>query len=358
MPIHILPEPRDPAAESRGQIHRLAEMVHSLAHRIQCLRDELQDVRTQIQTLRDEHPRFAQAAGRHVAAAVLAVSLVIVSWVIDFIVLSPLAEFMLDWAGMPAGTKLPIRIAFAFVWTLLGYSIGAKLGIGFQGHLAAAWLDLLPAAAYVAAMPVVAYFVGEPVFRGPARWMLLPMAVVLSGLPVLSGYFVTTAAEYLAFIARVGLRKRHERHVEQSIGRLGGELVRASQRLAVAVAEHERRFREREHPFLTELAQQLISEFSRGNFTVLIQATRPLPPAPQPLPPGNGTAAQAPEPGNEAQPVQAGQPRSNGTGTRVSPEDPDPADGVTQYLRSQLEQRAAAEDSELTPPTEFTTRLP
>jgi hypothetical protein len=334
--------------------------VNSLAHRIQCLRDELQDVRTRIQTLRDEHPRFAQAAGRHVAAAVLAVSLFFASWVIDFIVLSPLADFLLDWAGIPGGPRVPIRIAFAFVWTLTGYSLGAKLGIAFHSHLAAAWLDLLPAAAYVAAMPVVAYFVGEPVFRGPARWMLLPMAVVLSSVPVLSGYFAATAAEYLAFLIRTGALKGRERRLRAEIQRSGDELVVSSYRLAEAIQDHHRQTGEQVQPFLTALAQRLIEEFSEGRVGFEIGPSRPVPPAPLPLPPGNGTAAQAPEPGNEAQPVQAGQATStgNGHGTRVSPENANPLNDETEFLRRQLEQRAAAEDGELTPPHEFTTRLP
>ena len=357
MPIPILPEPHDPAADSRRRIHRLAELAHSIAHRILHLQEEAERVRTGIQELQQRYARFAQAAGRHVAAAGLAVSLLFASGLVDFVVLSPLAEFLLDWAGMPAGPRVPLRIAFAFVWTLIGYSIGAKLGIGVHNRQRAAWLDSLPAAAYVAAMPVIAYFVGQPVLEGPARWMLLPLAVVLSSVPVLSGYFATTAAEYLAFIARVGLRKRHERHVEQSIGRLGGELVLTSQRLAVAVAEHERRFREREQPFMTELAQRLIQDFSRGNIAVTMVQPRPLSAPPQPLPAANGNH-RAPEPDNEAQTVQAKQDSTNASGARVSPEDAVPPDGETEYLRRQLEQRAAADDGELRPPSDFTTRLP
>jgi len=358
MPIHILPEPRDPAADSRTRIHRLAAVVNSLAHRIQSVRDELEDVRARIRTLRAEHPRFAQAAGRHVAAAVLAVSLVLASWVIDFIVLSPLADFMLDWAGMPAGTRVPIRIAFAFVWTIIGYSIGAKLGIGFHSHLAAAWLDLLPAAAYVAAMPVVAYFIGEPVFRGSARWMLLPIAMVLSSVPVLSGYFAATAAEYLAFLIRTAALKGRERRLRAEIQRSGDELVVSSYRLAEAIQDHHRQTGEQVQPYLTELARRLTEQFSEGRVGVEIDPPRPVPPAPQSLPPGNGTAAQAPEPDNEAQTVQAKQDSTNGRGARVSPEDAVPPDGETEYLRRQLEQRAAADDGELRPPSDFTTRLP
>jgi hypothetical protein len=359
MPIHILPEPHDQAAESRRRIHRLAEETNSVAYGIQCLRDESRRVGARIQALRDQYLHFAQAAGRHVAAAVLAVTLFFASWVIDFIVLSPLADFMLDWAGMPAGPRVPTRIAFAFVWTLIGYSLGAKLGIGFHSHLAAAWLDLLPAAAYVAAMPVVAYFVSQPVFQGPARWMLLPITLVLSSLPVLSGYFATTAAEYLAFLTRFGMLKRHERRFERQTNRTGGELVVYSQRLAVAVNHHQRRFREQEQPYLTELARRLIEEFSSGNITVSMDQPRPLSPPPQPLPAATGNgAARAPEADNEAQPVQAGQASSNGSGASVSPEDADPPNGETEFLRRQLEQRAAAEDAELTPPREFSTRLP
>jgi len=357
MPIHILPEPHDPAAGSRRRIHRLAEETNSVAHGIQCLRYESRRVGARIQALRDQYPHFAQTGGRHGAAAVLAVALFFASWLIDFIVLSPLADFMLDWAGMPAGPRVPIRIAFAFVWTLIGYSLGAKLGIGFHSHLAAAWLDLLPAAAYVAAMPVVAYFLSQPVFQGPARWMLLPLTLVLSSLPVLSGYFATTAAEYLTFLVRLGMLKLHERRLQRRTSRTGGELVVYSQRLAVAVNHHQRRFREQERPYLTELAQRLIEEFSSGNITVMSDQPSPLSPPPRPLPAANGNH-HAPEPGIEAQPMQAGQAPSNGSDARVSPEDSDPPNGETEYLRRQLEQRAAAEDGELTPPREFSTRLP
>lgn len=295
------------------------------------------------------------------AAAILAVASFFVSWGIDFIVLSPLADFMLDWGSVPTGPRVPIRAGFAFIWTVFGYYIGAKLGIGIHTRQKTAWLDLLPAAAYILAMPVVAYFVGEPVFQGPARWMLMPMTVVLSSVPVLSGYFATTAAEYITFLGRVASGKRRERHLQQTINRTGGELVVTSQRLAVAVNEHERRFREREQPYLTELAQELIQEFSRGNITVTIDEPEPLPPPPpRPLPAGNGRQDTS-QPAPDRPPIKTSGHRNNGRGLNVQPEpapDGDQQYAHVEYLRQQLAQRATEEDSRLDPPSDFTTQLP
>lgn len=353
MPLHILPDSRDPAADSRYGVHGVSEETNSLAHRVQSLRDKLAEVRARIQELLRQYPQFAQASGRHVAAAILAVTLFFASWLIDLIVLSPLADFMLDWAAMPGEARLPVRIAFAFIWTVFGYGLGTKLGIGLHSRQRAAWFDLFPAAAYVVAMPVIAYFVSEPVFEGPARWMLIPMTVVLSSVPVLSGYFASTGAEYLVFLLRLSWLKHRERSLQQAISRAGGELVIMSQRLAVAVDEHERRFGERVQPYLTELAQRLIQEFSRGNITVTLDEPQALPlPTPRPLPSadGNGRAAG---PAREQEPEQAAAAApANGTGASSE------ADSELEYLRRQLAQRAQDEDAELRPPSEFTTRLP
>lgn len=353
MPLHILPEPPDPAADSRQRIHGVCEETNARAHRVQSLRDKLARVQARIQELLERHPQFAQAGGRHVAAAILAVTLFFASWLIDFIVLSPLADFMLDWAGMPGEGRPPVRIGFAFIWTVFGYGIGAKLGVGLESRQRAAWFDLFPAAAYVVAMPVIAYFVSEPVFEGPARWVLIPMSAVLSSVPVLSGYFASTGAEYLVFLLRLSWLKHRERSLQQAITRAGGELVIVSQRLAVAVDEHGRRFREHVQPYLTELAQRLIQEFSRGNITVTLDEPQALPlPRPRSLPSadGNGRAAG---PAPEQQPEQAaavapanGNGASSDTGSEL------------EYLRQQLAQRAQDEDTELRPPSEFTTRLP
>ena len=361
MPISLFGEPPDLAAESRSRISDQAEDVNTIAHRIQWLRDEVPSIDQRLQDLRDRHPDFSRNQGRHVAAAVLGVFAFFASWIVDFIVLAPLADFMLDWANIPANHRMPIRIAFAFIWTVFGYGIGAKLGIGFRGRQRAIWFDLVPALAYVIAMPTIAYFVAAPVFEGPARWMLQPFSWVLSSFPVFSGYYTATAIEYLVFLCRITAGDRRKSSVRREANQRGEELLRLSQRLAAAVDEHRRRFNELVQPMLSELAQQLIREFSRGDFTVTMDQPRPLPPPPQPLPAANGNAAaQAPEADNEAQPVQAGQATStgNGHGTRVSPENGNPPNDETEFLRRQREQRAAAEDGELTPPHDFTTRLP
>jgi hypothetical protein len=326
------------------------------------LRQELRQLRARIQELLDRYPQFVQPRGRHVAAAILAVILFFGSWIVDFIVLSPLAEFMLDWANRPANNRIPIQIGFAFIWTLFGYGIGAELAIGLQSRQRSWWLFLFVGLAiiYAIAMPLVGYFVGAPVFEGPARWMLMPITLVLSGFPVLSGYFTTTGAEYLAFLIRMGWLKRSERSLERQVYNTGGELVLKSQGLAVAVNEHERRFGDRVQPYLTELAQRLIEEFSRGNITVTLDEPRPLPLAPpRPLPAaaGNGTA---PEP--ERPTPQGVETPTSGNGAGVGAGDHAEADQTdapeTEYLRRQLAQRAEAEDAELTAPNGFATRLP
>lgn len=349
MPISISPEPRDPVMESRQRVHALAELANSLAHRIVSLRHELRRLQDRIREL-EQGPYPGPVRGRHVGAAVLAVVLLFGSWAIDFIVLSPLADFLMDWSNMAASQRVPLRIALAFIWTVFGYGIGAKLGVGFHTRQRAVWFDLVPALAYVLAMPVIAYFVGYQVFQGPARWMLIPMTAVLSIVPVLSGYYATTAAEYLAFLTHLSVLKARERSFGRRIALLGDELQRTSARLAVAVDELDRQFGERPRPYLTELAQQLINEFGRGNINVTLEAPA-FPPPPRPLP--AASANPAPEPQAEARPASG-----NGNSVGVPTSDSDAPNAEIDYLRRQLEERSAAEDAELTPPTEFSTRLP
>lgn len=353
MPFHILPEYPDPATDARQRVHALSQETNLLAYRIQSLRDERAGVRSRTQELLAQYPHFAQARGRHTAAAILAVTLFLGSWLLDLVLLSPLADFMLDWGGIPPDRRLPLRIAFAFIWTVFGYGIGSKLGIGLQARQRAARLDLLPAVAYILAMPVIAYFVGAQVLEWPARLMLIPMTVVLSTVPVLSGYFAASGAEYLAFLLRFTWLKHQERSLEKAITQAGAELISSSQRLAVSIDEHARRFDEHVRPYLTPLAQELIQQFSQGNITVRLERSETLPGAPQPLPPPapvrNDDTGSGPESATVQQPERTGGALGNDNSQELELE--------LQYLRQQLAQRAVDEDSELRPPIEFTTRL-
>jgi hypothetical protein len=362
MPFGVFEEPPDLAAQSRDRIGRLAEDLNSQAQRIQGLRDDHAVVDARLRDLRDRHPIFARNEGQQVAPAVLALLGFLGAWVWDYTFLAPLAEFIfgLTNSPLPPNLQIGLRVAGSFIWTALGYLIGAELGIGLRAGRRAAWVLLPVALLYVVAMPGLAFLIGGSLFGGPGRFVLVPFSGVLALLPILSGFFTLTAVDYLNYLSRVTAADRRKSALRREANQRGEDLLRLSQRLANAVEEHHRRFNERVQPIITELAQQLIAELSGGNFTVTMGQPRPLPPAPQSLPPGNGTAAQAPEPGNEAQPVQAGQATStgNGHGTRVSPENANPPNDETEFLRRQLEQRAAAEDGELTPPHEFTTRLP
>jgi hypothetical protein len=357
MPIELFADPRD---ESRSRIRGLAEDLNAEAQEINGLRDEMRIVDERLHDLRDRHGIFSRNQGQHVAPAVLAVLGFLGAWVWDQTLLAPLAEFIfgLTNSPLPLNVQIGLRVVSSFIWTALGYLIGTELGIGLRAGRRAAWLLFLAAFLYVLAMPGLAFALGGSLFQGAASYVLVPFSAVLALLPILSGHFTATAFEYLLFLVRVWFADLRKTILRRGINSHGRTLIRLSQRLADAVDEHHRRFNERVQPIITELAQQLIAELSGGNFTVTMGQPRPLPPAPQPLPPGNGTAAQAPEPDNEAQTVQANQDSTNGSGARVSPEDAVPPDGETEYLRRQLAQRAADDDSELRPPSDFTARLP
>ena len=128
--IGIFPEPQELAAESRNRIRRAAEEIDAAAQRIPWLRVEIACTEQRLRELQQRYAKFNQNRGRRVGAAVLAMIAALGTFVFDFIFLAPLGDFVMNWAGVPGGLRVPIRAVSALIWTLTGYAIGAKLGAG------------------------------------------------------------------------------------------------------------------------------------------------------------------------------------------------------------------------------------
>lgn len=358
MPVGLI----DHGDDSRQRIYELGERINELAEVIRALRARAGRLRQRLRELEGRYVHILEAAGRYVVGAVQAVVLFLASWIVDYIILSPLSDFMLRWAKVPEHVHIHFRLAFAFMWTLIGYALGFKVATGRMSRQPAARWDLIPAVCYALAVPTNAYFVSAQIFTGPQRFILLPFALVLSSVPIFSGWYVATSVECLAVKLYRGLLKRREGALERAEMGRGRELVRYAYRLAVAQDEHYRRFREWVQPHLTDLARQLIEEFSRGGVTVSTQADQAGLSEREPLSlpeEGNGDGAVRgvrESDGGGATGLSLGS--ASGNGRRPHEHVPGDAESELEFLRQQLARRAEVEDSELRPPAEFSSRLP
>ncbi len=358
MPVSILPEPPDPAAESRRRIHRQAELVNDAAAEIEAWQDEYQRLQEAEAELRERYAHFARNQGRNVTAAVFATLLPVATSLVDLGVLGPVSDVTTRWSLVPDDWRLPLRVAVPVAWNFAGYVLGAKLGAAFESRSRSWLLYLVPAAAYVVAMPLIAWFVGEAVFSGPQRLMLVPMTIVLSTVPVLSGHLVSSALDYLRFLASVRLSAYRQTKALRRARHAGRRLLRVSHRLAAAITEHHRQFNEAVEPLLTPLAQRHIESISNGGIRVAMAnrgnlRTDNATPAQQATCDGTEGGSD----GRQAQglPGQAGAQASAVNGRAAHDEDHDPQ---LEYLREQLARRAQAEDAELSGPVSFSGRLP
>ncbi|MGC8795241.1 MAG: hypothetical protein ACP5U2_17820, partial [Bryobacteraceae bacterium] len=279
-----------------------------------------------------------------------------VAWIVDFVILAPLSEFLLDHANLPVDFRIPLRATVAFAWLVLGYTVGAEMGIFLRSRHRRLWAAPIYALAvlYVAAMPTIAFFMGQGLFEGAERVILMPMALASSSIPIVSGYFFSTAVEYLNFLRRLGQLDRAKQENRRQQYELSRDIVERASEMAQAQDEHQREFSEQVQPRLTDLATELIREASQGRIVTATEAEVPSA-GPALLPTGAPRAETqtAPTPAHEP-PAQNGQAQAS-TEEAVGQA---PAVEELAYLRQQLEAGALQADAGLTSANVFTRRLP
>lgn len=296
-------EQQSPKDRFRRRLCHLEAGLQAICHRVQEITLQLFQVDGQIQDLRRQHPRFASHAGRHLATAILIAALPLISWGLDFVLLSPLIDFLLGWAGLRSEgtgaetTPILIRMLGALLWMFFGYAIGSYVGISFEQRRSPGpgWWPLV--LLYVPAMPLLAWATSSLTDLRPLHGAgLTLMAIVGSTLPILLGALSNDAKDYLIFIFNLHRLRRRERSLKAQRCQLGFQAVRQFNSFLREAEEYERRFGEPFQVRLDDVSRRVIEEFSSGRIRIEFQ--EPSRPEARPdAPPVDGGGAAVPTSG-------------------------------------------------------------
>ena len=167
-------------AALRRRLEKLLEKIQEAAHaelalgeRARRLQEELNQLEAQTQ----------HQQGSPWRAFVIGVLLPLLSWGIDFYFLAPVTDFILNLVGVFNETPLWARIGVAFMWALVGYTIGFLV---WREDGVTDLVGQLLAAGYVCVTPLLAFWVyaHEAGLPGVAPWVFAIMGFVGSLLPV------------------------------------------------------------------------------------------------------------------------------------------------------------------------------
>ncbi len=274
---------------------------------------------------------FERYRGRQIPTSALLLMLPFFSFTMDFVIVSPITEFLVGWTGASSTWLLPARVLVSGSYVLLGYAIGSALH-DWQTVREQPFLGLL-AVLYFVALPllVLGYIWLQPDLPRPTGYGLTAFALVNSAIPLVFGRASSEAREYLFYL----FVQRHDRRLERirrEKDEIGANLVALFHNAMTAVAEHERQFGERVELALTDDARDLIQRYSQQGIRINLHGDEPTAlPAPAPAnPPDESTTLSVPAP-----------PSGDGH---------DENSAVADYLRQQLESAAHSYDGALRNP--------
>lgn len=321
--------PSDPAEGSRRALYKLEEGVQRLCHHFALLDSEIRSCSERLSRLREQFPDYSRNPGKHLSTAVLISLLPVVSWGLDFIVLSPLIDYLLSWSGLADEASLPLRIVGSVLWASIGYAIGTYGGLSLEQRRSGVlwWVVVL---VYVPAMPILAYATASMStdLQGLHAIGMFVMAATGSLIPIIMGPLSSDAKDYLIFLGKHSRLQRHIPALKARQARIGFEAERQLGLLLREGQEHQRRFQEAIAPQYDELTRRILNEVGQGRLQVDLQE-----------PDTNGARPDAEAPSAPSREAPRTDRSQNGTGE----------DAAQHYTRSLQEQEANRMDAALHP---------